>query len=184
MHESHLMWMPGQARGQSSCSSLGRLGGPRCLLTSQHFYHCCTMCLAISWVTLAHVLGAGGWHIAAASAIPCLTARGTWTAIPKMWHRHCDKLKALGREVTPPGSQQSRASHAAPNSPAREHCSCYPLLLCNLFVLRLLFFFITQIVVNIKASPAARTHLHTLLRTCTSDCKELTVEVLRYFKSL
>ena len=164
MHESHFMWMPGQARGQSSWRSLGRLRGPCYLLDNSppSISTAATLCASSSPGSPWHMLGAGGWHIAAASAIPCLTARGTWTGVPRTRHRHHDKRNTLGREVTPRGSQESQASRATPNSPAREHCSYYPLLLCNLFVLQLLFFITTQVVVNIKASPAVGTHLHTL----------------------
>lgn len=124
-HASHLMWMPGQARGQSSCSSLGRFGGPCYLLDNlpPSVSPAAAPCASPSPGSHWHMLGAGGWPIAAASAVPCLTARGMQTGIPKAQHRHPDKL---GREVTPRGSQQSQASHAAPDSPAREHCSCYP----------------------------------------------------------
>lgn len=178
--------MPGQARGQSSCSSLGRFGGP-CYLLDNLLPSISTAAVPCAWPTPGlhwHVLGASGWHIAAASAIPCLTARGTWTGIPRTWHRHSDRLNTLVREVPSPGRQQSHASHAALNSPARKHCSCCPLLLSNLFVLQSLFFMTTQIVVNMKASPAVGTHLRTPLRACTSHCKDLTVEVIRYFTSL
>lgn len=143
MHESHVMRMPGQAHGQSSCNSLGR---------PQHFDCCFTTCLTITSVTLA----ACGSHLLYHS----FTARGMGTGIPRIRHRNHDKLNTPGREVTLQESQQSQDSHVMHNSFATEHSSHYPVLLRNLFVLQMIFSITTETVVNIKVSPAVRTYLH------------------------
>lgn len=136
MHDSHLMQMPDQAHGQSSFSSLGRLGDPRYLLDNSFpsIPTASAPCASPSPGSHWHTAGAGGWHIDALSAVPCLTAAGTGTGIPGTWHRHPEQLSTRGRKVTPWGSQESRASHAAHSSPAREICCC-PVLQSNLFVL-------------------------------------------------
>lgn len=135
MHDSHLMQISDQAHGQSSCSRLGRLGDPSCLLEKSppSIPTAAAPCALPSPGSHWHTGGAGGWHINAPSAVPSLTAGGTRTGIPGMWHRHPEQPNTGGRKVTPWGSQQSRASHAAHSSPARENCCC-PVLQSNLFV--------------------------------------------------
>lgn len=186
MHESNLVWTPGETHGQTSWSSWGRFRGPHHLTDNlpPNISTAAAPCVSQSPGSHQHLLGAGGWHATAASPTLCLTARGTWTGIPRILHRHHDMFNMLGKEVTPQRSQQSQASCLASNSALREHCSCCLLLLCNLFVLQLLLYITTLIVVDTKASPAVGTHLCTLLRTCTSDCKDLTVKVHGYFTSL
>lgn len=145
-----LIWCRRQIKhmGQSSCSRLERLGDP-CYPDNSlpSIPTAAAPCASPSPGSHWHT---GGWHIDAPLAVPCLSAEGTRTDIPGMWHGHPDQPNTGGRKVTPWGSQQPRASRAAHSSPARENCCC-PVLQRYLFVLQLLSFLTTQTVGNTKA---------------------------------
>lgn len=76
MHDSHLMQMPDQAHGQYSFSRLGRLGDP-CYLLDNSLTSIPAAAAPCALPSPGTWEGAGGWHIDAPSAIPCLTAAGT-----------------------------------------------------------------------------------------------------------
>lgn len=114
MHDSHLMQMPDQAHGQSSFR-LGRFGDPCYLLDNSlpSIPTAAAPCASPSPGSHGHSGGAGGWHIRAPSAVPCLTAAGTGTGIPGRWHRHPEQLNTGQRKEGRwhPGAAKSLELH-------------------------------------------------------------------------